>query len=196
MSATPLFSATSSTKLLSISWPPRVVYLIFSPSTWHFLPSYGHLCSFIMSPADLWSPAGQDFVLNSFECLLSSPPVAREGTIFTTVVHSSLAVGKPSHSEPLQISILKSMDPFLLSDPLFFLNPDTCSHVALWMIWVTPTQTCLSLPTTGKSFSTPGSSCLRIGSLPGCPSGSHENTLAKVHPIPPSWTCLDSILGL
>lgn len=45
-----------STSHLSISWTPWPVYLTLPPVTWNCLPSFGHLCSFIIMPVELVYP--------------------------------------------------------------------------------------------------------------------------------------------
>lgn len=66
---------------------------------------------FYYNPCWTWSSLGQYSALNSFEFLLSSPPVS-----------SCLAVGQPPHPDPLSMSILIALLQFYLQI-LSFLEP-------------------------------------------------------------------------
>lgn len=108
-----------------------------------------YVCLFCFNPLlELWSLIKQYSVWKSLEFLLSSLPMGTDGATFTTITHSSLALGQPPHSDPLPMSILSNIVPFLLSDPPFSsLAPRYMSTCCTWDGFEWPTQNHPSLAT-------------------------------------------------
>lgn len=129
---------------------------------------------------ELWSLIKQYSVWKSFEFLLSSLPMGTDGATFTTIIHSSLALGQPPHSDPLPMSILSTQFHFYFQIlPSLLLHRDICPHVVLGMD-LSDTHTESPFPCNDccndQSFIIPGSSCLRMGTLPRYPQ-----PLVKLH---------------